>query len=242
MSASEADLRTQVDQLRTDRLAGKVSQTDFLARMDELGPKLATAPAPPAPGKPEAQRQLDELRQRRIDGKVGEAEYMQEAEQLAALAAGETPPPVPPSNRFEAQLAEFMRVPEPHEYQIPHPETMDEEGLAFDAELRQALVAMQVPAYIGGRIVQRAEQAIAELSDLAVDLRENRVEAFRNRLRAQWGDQYGKRTQAIVDLVADATAKHEQVGAVIDAYPWLLADFELAERLWSLIEFRESRK
>jgi hypothetical protein len=96
---------TDMEGLRTMRLEGRISQSDYLNRVEELATQAGVRSDQAAnlpvgsqaaaggstavpPSDPDAAIEL--LRQQRIEGKIGETQYLKELDRLHALKAGTT--------------------------------------------------------------------------------------------------------------------------------------------------------
>jgi len=186
---------------------------------------------------------LEQLRSERIANRVTDSDFSRRSEYLLRVEAGEDveAPTLYPTKeqQLEQGRDEAMAGANPAEYQLTYPPLFRLEGetLEFDTELRQFLSDAKVPAHLGAPIVERVESTIKRLGEMSPDDRDFQVEQFCGKLRERWGTDYKARTDAIADLLATASAKHERIGELIDAAPWLIADVAVAEWLWSVVEY-----
>lgn len=234
--SAEAELQAA----REARIAGTMTQGDYLEVVERLAPKIEAAGAAPEPDRATAARMLDELRQRRIDGKVNASDYFREMDRLGAIAAGEEPGSVP-ADPFDRQIAEIMRPAAPGEYAFTYrngPPANDSEAAA-DAALRVAFSDIGIPRHLGGPIHDAIAEGAARLASANEADRALHVERFQSFLRQQWGSDYDARQQAVSAFVVEAAERHPVIAKIVDDSPWLLADARVANYLWTIAEYQE---
>lgn len=227
----------QVEALRADRMAGKVDERTFFARMDELGPKLGQAAPPGAPATADqAQREVAQLLERRSTGKVGDVEFHAEMSRLGEKAH-------PPADPFEAMRDEIMAPAAPHEYQFAQEPGVELTGdaLAWDTQLRAAFADAGLPKHLGRALHQSADLLLHKLGDAPPAVRDAHLSTFRDQMANLWGDAYVERSAAVVDFVADVAKKHPAIADLVDEMPWVLADATVANALWTHVEHQQRK-
>lgn len=226
----------QVEALRADRMAGKVDERTFFARMDELGPKLGQSnPAAPATAD-QAQQQLAQLLERRSAGKVGDVEFHAEMSRLGETAH-------PPADPFERMRDEIMAPAQPHEFQLAQEPGTELTGdrLEWDTQLRAAFADAGLPKHLGRALHQSADLLLHKLGDAAPEVREAYLSTFRQQMEQLWGEAYVERSAAVVEFVAEVAKKHPAIADLVDEMPWVLADATVANALWTVAEYRHRK-
>lgn len=220
------------------------------------GPSDASSPpqTPSTPGSgaltPEAARaELEQLRVARIEGKVTQDVYLERADYLARLAAGEqnlAPPQekleyLPPDQQAERLWLESLQPAQPHEYPLPGLDESDPEyaeDLAVDTAVREMMSGIGVPAQWGLTFAETMGGLIDRFENAAPEEIRAYTTSVGEQLRAHWGEQYGKRLEAVSDLLAQAAEKHEFLGYILDKAPHAFADVRLMDWLAQIAERR----
>jgi len=195
-----------------------------------------------------APAKIEELRAARVDGRVLDRDYAAMNEHLHRVAAGEQAeaPNLHPTleQKFEEQHAEVMRAGRPEEYrfEVDPAKPFDEVDPDLDLGIREALSAAQVPARLGGTLASIINQEARAAVSLTPEERALRLNGCRADLRQKWGADYDRRSKAIDAFLHEAGNKNELVANICDRTPWLLANAYIAESLWSIVEYQQSRK
>ncbi len=232
----------ELEQLRTDRAAGKIDDWSWRngqqARFEALAEQSVAGTAAPSLSQQQAQTQLDTLRAQRAAGTVSDQDFWTQMEQLGPLAAGEQPgapqPQLTIEQQLEAQIDEQMAGARPQDYQFESSSghQMTDEDLAFDSEVRAAFSDMQIPKHLGGPIFEAIDQVGQQLRDATPGERGAKIAEVIGALKQQWGDDFYARRDAIDERLASAAAKHPKVDELLYGCPWLLADI----RVWQWLD------
>lgn len=241
------DAAAQLEQLRTDRIAGRVTEWDYLARAEQLSRVASTSP--PALNAEAAAVQLEQLRAARLAGHVTEADYLARAEYLARVASGESGVTAPATTRDQSaeQFIEQTMAP-PSDIsaygQLPRASDISDEGAqSLDTAIRTSLLKGGIPTSYAGSIVEgifRNWRALGGASDSEIA---EHVSRAGDRLRARWGDEFEARSKRVGELVADMTSHDAKLAAIVDANPWMVfSDALIVDLLDRVAERRVRRK
>jgi hypothetical protein len=117
------------------------------------------------------------------------------------------------------------------------------EHIAFDADLRQALHAAELPVVVGNSLINAFQQNARSLRHAEPQQIQAYITRNTKQLESAWGDQFGARVNAISDFVDQVADKSPAVSRILTNTPHLLADPVVMQQLWSVLERRgQSRK
>lgn len=247
-----ADPSVELEQLRMDRMNGKINDLQWrgekAARFEQLAQASASSNESPAITQELARTKLVELRDRRLAGSVSDRDFATEMVRLGPIAAGEPPDSLQaPSLSIEENLLRevdaLMAGAQPHEYLLPpfHAEPTGE-SVQWDNDMRSAMSAAEIPKHLGGPIFESINNVAGRLANASPSDRDAAIQSTAMQLHASWGDQFDKRLDAIDELIFTATEKHPRFAEIIYSAPWLLADPALLTHLDTVAQHRVNKR
>lgn len=239
MSTPAADIGAQIEALRADRIAGKVSDHDFHERMQVLGPQWSPS-APAAPSTPtEAQQALADLQRRRTAGEVGDAEYRRQMDVLGPAST----PEAELSAQAQADLDAAMTPPaDPAGYQFLNfsGDTPTQEEQQLEYAIRTAFHDAQIPRLIAEPLYatsQRLMDQISQATDKEAAIEKHQGDVAQ-KMRTIWGSKFDARMKALDSWVNTIPG---QVGEFLRTAPWALADVHTLISLDHLLRYQADK-
>ena len=237
--------QAELDGYRAQRMAGTLSQRDYLAHAERLGPLIADAPTKAPAAQSDAQVKLDQLRSDRMAGRISQPAYLKEMERLAPLVSGEKPsasdPPLQVSPALQQEIDLLMAPPEsPNDYRFEYLENPPQtpEAQQLDADVRSAFHTMGVPKARGGLLYGAIEAHLKRAQDWTEEHVAHNTEVVESQLRVRWGKDYEARIAAVGALLQEATREHPSLDALMNEAPWIVDSVGVFTELDAIAQHR----
>lgn len=231
----------EMQQLRDDRMAGRIGQDKYIAEVERLAPQVK-APAP-ASTAPQARAELDALWERRRAGKVTEADYLTQVDRLAPLAAKDAPPTAQQTREQELQAAlDPPASGDEYRFNYRNGAPYTPEGIESDRTLRAALKDAGVPVIWGGPIIDAIETNIAKLANATEQQVAQHLAETDRRLSQLFGSDRAARVAKIDEFIDALASKNPRLAAIAEKSPHLLVSAEMATYIDRVVQLRAARK
>jgi hypothetical protein len=239
--AATSDPSAALEQLRTERLAGTVTEQEYYLRGDTLRAQMSATPdSAGALSVEQARAAMDSLRIQRIENHITQADYFAAIERLSPTLNKSAEQAS--ADAAEREVQEFMTPANPEDYAIPHSVDEDQsDEYRADLSIRQALSDASIPKHYGIVIYEAADSLTKRLADATPEIRATHCASFAEEMQQKWGDACEERFVAIDKFLIAAARKNPALATLAKDAPWMLADPAIAERLWDVVKHQTRR-